>query len=73
MATPGDQRRVLALHVLARPGPAALLVVVPVAAQVAPVAGSVAGSTAGSVAVAGVAQRRRRRVPTEKKCAQPGQ
>jgi hypothetical protein len=37
------------------------------------VVGSAAASTAGSVGVAGVAQRRRRRVPIEKKCAQPGQ
>ena len=73
MATLDGQRRVLAPHVLARRVPAVPLVVVPVAALVAPAVGSAVGSMAGSVAVAGVAQRQRRRVPTAKKCAQPGQ
>ncbi len=73
MATPDAQRRVLAPHGLARPDPAARLVVVPVAALAVPAVGSAAASMAASVAVAGVAQRQRRRAPTAKKCAQPGQ
>jgi len=73
MATPDDQRRVLEPHGRARLDLAAPLLVVPVAALVAQVEGSAAASMAGSEAVAGVAQRQRRRAPIEKKCAQPGQ
>ena len=74
MATLGDRRRVLALHVLARRVPAAPLAAVAlVAALVALAVGSAAANMAGRVAEAEVAQRQQRPVPTAKKFVQPGQ